>query len=153
MRHGEADTRIQQDYTRPLTPHGEQEAIVMSSWFLAENIKIDAIISSPFKRAQQTAHTIAKQLRFDDSIQTLDLLTPSGSATQVHDYLDAIIDIKGYKNVLLVSHMPLVSYLLAALSFEKNAPIFATAAIAQIEYDCQKMSGQVVNYLTPDNLI
>lgn len=152
MRHGEAVMQIQHDFNRPLTPNGAQESVVMSNWLIAQNITLDTIISSPYTRAQETAELVSKQLQLNNAIQTLDLITPEGSATKVHDYLDAVINIHGYENILLVSHMPLVSYLLAEVSVDKVSPIFATAAIAHIHYNIDTMSGQLVSLLAPDDI-
>ncbi|MFT7684339.1 MAG: phosphohistidine phosphatase, partial [Moritella dasanensis] len=38
-----------------------------------------------------------------------------------------------YKTVLLVSHLPVVSYLTSALTASKHMPAFATSAIACLE--------------------
>ncbi len=153
MRHGEACTQIREDAQRPLTELGKLEAKVMAKWLKSTNIELDAIFVSPYLRAQQTAQTLYDDLKLSIPLQTLELITPAGKAGEVHDYLDGMISLERYENVLLVSHMPLVSYLLAELSIEKSAPIFATAAIAQIDYNKQLMAGHIINHVCPDDFV
>lgn len=151
MRHGDADTRIHIDAQRPLTEQGVLEVKVMAKWLANEAIEFDAIFVSPYLRAQQSAQTLKAEINASAALQTLDLITPAGSASEVHDYLDGMMTLERYSNVLIVSHMPLVSYLLAEMSFEKSAPIFATAAIAQIDYNTKLMAGHIVNHVSPDD--
>lgn len=49
--------------------------------------------------------------------------------------------------------MPLVSFLVAELTFNHDSPIFQTAAIAQIDYDKAQMAGSLVKLLAPNELI
>ncbi|WNC69576.1 phosphohistidine phosphatase SixA [Thalassotalea nanhaiensis] len=149
MRHGDADTKVHIDDQRPLTEQGILEVKVMAKWLANENVEFDAVFVSPYLRAQQSAQTLTTELNASAVLHTLDLITPAGSASEVHDYLDGTIALERYNNILIVSHMPLVSYLLAEMSFEKSAPIFSTAAIAQIDYNTKLMAGHIVNHVCP----
>ncbi|MEW6996823.1 phosphohistidine phosphatase SixA [Colwelliaceae bacterium BS250] len=155
MRHGDAALQAASDAMRPLTELGILEAKVMAKWLNIENLKIDAILVSPYVRAQQTSQavidTLKPELSCNLAVQTLDLLTPEGSASTVHDYLDGLIEPAGYENVLIISHMPIVSYLCAELTIHSQSPIFATAAIAKIDYSTDLMTGQLVKMVSPDN--
>ncbi|QBY03330.1 phosphohistidine phosphatase SixA [Thalassotalea sp. HSM 43] len=151
MRHGDADTRVQEDKQRPLTETGELEVKVMAKWLGSEGVKFDAIFVSPYKRAQQTAKLLHTLLAADVPLQTFSLITPAGSASEVHDYIDGMLSVERWQNILLVSHMPLVSYLSAEMSTDKSAPIFATASVLHIDYDLQKMHGPIVRHISPDN--
>ncbi|WP_068547530.1 phosphohistidine phosphatase SixA [Thalassotalea crassostreae] len=151
MRHGDATIEHSTDAKRCLSELGYLEAKVMAKWLNTKDVKIDAVIASPFVRAEQTAKAVIEELTFEPVLQQLDLLTPSGDASRVHDYIDAIIAIEHYQNILLVSHMPLVSYLLAELSVEKSSSLFSTAAIAEIDYDTKKMAGHITHHVSPDD--
>jgi phosphohistidine phosphatase len=83
--------------------------------------------------------------------KTLGIITPEDSAKDVHDYLDAVCVEEQYQNILLVSHMPLVSYLVAELTTDHAMPMFQTASVAQIEYSVDKMSGELVNIVSPND--
>lgn len=48
--------------------------------------------------------------------------------------------------------MPLVSYLVAELTYDQQSPIFQTAAVAHIDYDIKTMKGQLVQLISPADL-
>ena len=155
MRHGQASALPAVDAERPLTAHGVDEVNTMAQWLKSLPFEFDKIYVSPFKRAQQTASTVAHLLNKERST-TLNFITPSGSAHQLHDFLDGehdkeSIDEQTEQRVLIVSHMPLVSYLVAELTSEHNAPVFQTAAIAEINYDEKGMTGHLQQMMSPSD--
>jgi len=161
MRHGQASSMAVVDANRPLTNHGIDEVTLMANWLKSLPFTFDKILISPFKRAQQTANTLALILNTIPST-TLDFITPSGSARELHDYIDDVIFEENAKNIdnknkeqqriLIVSHMPLVSYLVAELTQQQSCPIFQTAAIAEIKYDEDNMTGNLEQLISPDDL-
>ncbi len=152
MRHAEAENTLGDDQHRSLTPDGLRDIELIARWIAQQGIKFDAIIASPYKRAQQTAQALKEHLHSPVTISTLALLTPHGSATDVHDYLDGILAVKPWNNVLLVSHMPLVSYLTEKMSVENVAPLFPTASVLHIDYSVERMNGSVAAHISPERL-
>ncbi len=160
MRHGEAQNYIEQgsrdDSQRALTHQGEQEAQVMASWLQKVHTPPTQVFVSPFIRAQQTCAIVTSLMKTTTS--TLDFITPSGDAKQVHDFIDGYCSnilekaSQHEQSILIVSHMPLVSYLVAQLTQSENAPIFATAGIAHINYDVEKMQGELLGLVAPLDL-
>ncbi len=61
----------------PLSPLGEQQAQRLAEWFRDEGPPIDALYSSPLRRAQQTAYAISAVLKRDvlirDRLREVDL--------------------------------------------------------------------------------
>jgi len=57
VRHAEPDYSVHDDATRPLTPKGELAAIAVAGYF--EDKEIDAVLSSPYKRAVDTIKPFA----------------------------------------------------------------------------------------------
>ncbi|WP_286233159.1 phosphohistidine phosphatase SixA [Thalassotalea sediminis] len=149
MRHGQASTRATSDAERELTEKGHLEAQCMAKWLNKNGVVIDQVFVSPFVRAQQTANTLVAALNHSAPLKTIDSITPAGDAVDVHDYIDGICEAEKLENVLIVSHMPLVSYLVEELTFDRNAPLFATASIAEINYDKLKMKGDLVKHVSP----
>jgi len=170
MRHGEAQNFVEQgsrdDSQRALTAQGETEAKMMANWLQKMQISPTQVFVSPYIRAQQTC-AIATAL-MQTTITTLDFITPSGDAKQVHDFIDGwcseqlaaltpqtsdkqVLD-QREQSLLIISHMPLVSYLVAELTQSGNAPIFATAGIAHIDYDIEKMQGSLQRLVSPIEL-
>lgn len=152
MRHGQADMLAPTDALRPLTAKGIDEASIMGRWLLDNFAPVDIIFTSPYLRAQQTADKVLEVLSSNAVKETLHFITPQDNAKNVHDYIDAVCIDKKYQKVLFVSHMPLVSYLVAELTSDSNMPIFQTASVAQIAYDTDRMQGELVALVSPNEL-
>jgi len=153
MRHGQAVTSGVDDAFRELTAEGKQEANEMAKWIANQNIPIDKVFVSSFVRAQQTFKEVNSVLNEKLSADTLDFITPAGSAERVHDYIDGICVTENVRHLLIVSHMPLVSFLVAELTVEGDCPIFQTAGIAHIDYDLERMKGQLISLTAPSDLV
>jgi len=170
MRHGEAANIAGQDSLRPLTSYGLLETERMGVWLGHAKLKLDYIFVSPYLRAQQTCASVIKTFAEAELLEqadltslkpeTLDFITPAGNASQVHDFIDGLFQgnnsIKNTDDdnqaILLISHMPFVSYLVAELTGSLNTPIFATGAVAIIDYDVKQMQGQLIKFVSPAEL-
>jgi len=171
MRHGEAENTIGEDSLRPLTIKGRLETEKMGFWLAHRKVELMNVFVSPYLRAQQSCANVVEVLHKAPllnkiSPKTLDFITPSGNACQVHDFIDGLFQTHEdlYKEdnldnnsvnkqaILFVSHMPFVSYLVGELTYTSNMPIFSTGAIAIIDYDIKKMKGQLVEMITPSNI-
>lgn len=150
MRHGHANPVGSVDEQRPLNEEGEIEVNKMALWAVNQNLTFDHVLVSPFVRAQQTCQIFLSQYG-DNAPQTtqVDCITPFGEAKHVHDYIDAFLAEKPVESLLIISHMPLVSFLSAEMTVEQSAPIFQTAALLQIDYDREKMKGEMVKLTAP----
>jgi len=149
MRHGQAGSMAVSDAQRELTEHGFVEVSVMAKWLNDNEVTVDSVFVSPYIRAQQTAKTLMSDNSIKAELTTLDFITPSGNAKQVHDYLDGVFATETIDKLLIVSHMPLVSYLVEELTAESACPVFQTASIAVIDYDTNKMTGQLIKHIAP----
>ncbi len=174
MRHGEAANIAGEDSLRPLTKQGIIETEKMGLWLARRKPVLINVFVSPYIRAQQSCANITKALQKspllnDITPETLDFITPSGNARQVHDFIDGLIhsnddllkedglggnnsaesDLDENKVILFVSHMPFVSHLVGELTSSLHMPIFSTAAIAIIDYDSKQMQGQLVEIISP----
>lgn len=150
MRHGEAQEMAANDEQRSLNERGCEEVINVAG--LLNHEDFDLVLVSPYIRAQQTAQLIIKNNKLTAKVETLDLITPFGSAEKIHNFLDALLVEHDYQKVLVVSHMPLISLLLAELTIDKKMPIFQTAAVAKVEYSTDDMQGHFIEMLCPFNL-
>jgi len=158
MRHGEANQFGASDAQRALTQRGEAEVATMSKWLALQCEHFDKVIVSPFKRAQQTANIVIKNIKIsEDEIRnnqlTTDIITPSGDVKVVHDFIDGLLESDNkIKTLLFVSHMPLVSYLVEELTIDGAMPIFQTAGISEIDYNVVKMKGCLLQQRSPHDL-
>jgi len=148
MRHGDAEPQFVSDALRQLTPQGIREVEQMAAYFAANAEPFDYIISSPFVRAVQTAELMLAQQPTSTQRQQIPELVPEGDSAQVQLYVDALLSLKPKARVLLVSHMPLVSFLVERFTQPGKTPIFATASCALVQY--QAGQGELVQLLTPD---
>ena len=152
MRHGQANAFGESDAQRTLTEHGEKEAVKMAKWLTQYTDNIEQIMVSPYKRAEQTAQPFILHPAISATVTTVNFITPEGSAKQVHDYIDGMLANESINSILIISHMPLVSYLVDELTVDSSAPIFQTAAIAHINYDVNQMKGQLVKLIAPNDI-
>ena len=151
MRHGEAEPLSSQDSQRQLTARGQHEVNQMALWLQQHYAAFDWIWASPYLRTCQTAELmLAKQAPFSQ-LEIVPELVPDGDAALFKSYFDARISAKPDARVLLVSHMPLVSFLVEAFTQPGQAPIFSTAQLACIDYR-PAGSGRLLERLSPQEL-
>src|SRR6185312_13026804 len=95
----------QKDFDRPLNERGKNDAPTMAKKIRKEkDVELDAIVSSPAKRALENAKYIAKEfdIKKKHSIQIQKLYEPT-----IEAFYDAVADINNdYKTVALFSHNP-----------------------------------------------
>ena len=110
MRHAEA-LSSPDDFARPLSARGLEQAKNQGGLlarFLSQNTWIfDVLISSDLLRARQTLNQLTTQLSYSSETLTLKAFRPDSSAERAFEALRVFDG----KNVLVVSHMPLVSAL------------------------------------------
>ncbi|MGL5293052.1 MAG: phosphohistidine phosphatase SixA [Aeromonas sp.] len=133
MRHGQAGMNASTDELRPLTEQGVEESIKMANW-LAPTLTgpLDRVIHSNYLRACQTWQAICPLLPKAQVVEESGEITPYGDAAQVASYLGALAE--HHQQILIVSHLPLVGYLVQSLCPAAGAPMFATSGIACIEW-------------------
>ena len=86
-----------------------------------------------------------------DKVEISEDIVPDGSAELVADYLSARLhsaanSTSPLKRILVVSHMPLVSYLVDELCESYTTSLFATASVAVIKYSLQTQRGELVTH-------
>ena len=104
------------DSDRPLTPEGVEKMKKGAHGMKRSGIEFEAIVSSPFLRARQTAEIVAKEYRFADKILFSEALTPFGSFEK---FMASLKDYQDYEKVLFVGHEPTLSHFIASLVSEK----------------------------------
>ncbi|PJG58999.1 phosphohistidine phosphatase SixA [Aeromonas cavernicola] len=141
MRHGQAGMNAKTDEQRPLTEQGIAESVQMARWLRPQiNGELGLVIHSHYLRAKQTWQHICNELPKASCVEQSSEITPYGDAEQVMLYLTA--QAKKYESILIVSHLPLVGYLVQALCPTAGAPMFATSGMACIDW--QDESGRLL---------
>lgn len=150
MRHGDAALDAASDSVRPLTSCGCDESRQMATWLKGQKVDIERVLVSPFLRAEQTLDEVRECLNLPAGVEELPELTPGGNVGLVSAYLQTLAN-EGVATVLVISHLPLVGYLVAELCPGETPPMFSTSAIASVTLDA---SGKgVFNWqMSPCNL-
>lgn len=133
MRHGEAGFDAQTDKERTLTDNGRYETALMSQWLVKSVERFDLILVSPYLRAQQTWQEVSKHFKESTKWMTIDELTPCGEPQLATDIIFAYAEQYQASKVLVISHMPLLGYLVSEMVAGIEPPLFATSGIACIE--------------------
>ncbi|MDO4430277.1 MAG: phosphohistidine phosphatase SixA [Lonepinella koalarum] len=138
MRHGDAEMMADSDKARQLTEQGRKQAFSQGTWLKSTALSFEKVLVSPYVRAKQTFEQI--DMVFDNLLiqksEIWEAITPYGSAELVNDYLSVLAE-KGIQNVLIISHLPLVSEIVAVLC-GKSSVSFYPATIAEIHWSKEK---------------
>ncbi|WP_427037586.1 phosphohistidine phosphatase SixA [Enterobacter hormaechei] len=134
MRHGDAALDAASDSVRPLTVCGCDESRQMATWLKGQKVDIERVLVSPFLRAEQTLDVVGECMNLPSSVDVLPELTPCGDVGLVSAYLQALCN-EGVAFALVISHLPLVGYLVSELCPGETPPMFTTSAIANVTLD------------------
>ncbi len=124
------------DFERPLNERGKTDAPKMAKRLRKKNIKIDAFISSPAKRAKKTAEYFIKEFnRNEDDIIFISSLYDAS----VNDFNAAIksIDDK-YNNVAIFSHNPGITQVANELISGADIDNMPTCSVFAVTADIDK---------------
>lgn len=134
MRHGQAELQARSDKLRRLTPEGQREAGLMGRWLASQISRLDLVLHSPYVRAVETWQVLRELLPEAVRVEQFDELVPGGDARAVADLLAGLEPELSHGNVLVVSHLPLVGYLVNELVPQEMSPMFPTGAVARVDY-------------------
>jgi phosphohistidine phosphatase len=93
------------DAKRALIKEGKDQCMLMARLLSALKVQVDVIVSSPLKRAMQTAQFVGTELGYDGKVEISPALAPSGTFTQFQDML---VKFSGREGMLAVGHNPVL---------------------------------------------
>ena len=121
------------DADRALTDEGRKKLKRVLERARGAGVKPDLILSSPYRRALETAEIAAQALKYDGKVVLSATLVPDANPRQVWE------EVRSHKSepaILLASHEPLMSSLLAHLL---ASPAFMVdmkkAGLARVDFD------------------
>ncbi|MBZ5506861.1 MAG: phosphohistidine phosphatase SixA [Acidobacteriia bacterium] len=127
LRHASAGKTMlnpKKDERRPLDEEGILQARYMGRLLANLDVQVDQIISSPLKRARQTASLVANELAFEAAVQIEDVLRPDAEFQQ----FQAMLARYGkYDAIMLVGHNPSFTEFL-------SKSVSARSGAAQVEF-------------------
>jgi phosphohistidine phosphatase len=140
LRHGIAENAGpgQPDAGRALTAEGREKLLRVLKRAHAAGVNPGAILSSPYKRALETAEVAAEVLGFQGEIERTQTLVPEASP---YDTWEEIRARRSGASVLLASHEPLMSSLAAFLLGCPALQVDMKKA-ALVRIDCERFPAQ-----------
>jgi phosphohistidine phosphatase len=99
VRHAEAEPGTPDDEQRALTPAGKEQARQLADRLAADGVEPDAILTSPLRRARQTAEALGDRLGVRPEAD--DRLRPGATAARVREVVDGRGDA-----IVVVGHQP-----------------------------------------------
>ena len=126
------------DSQRELSVRGAEQVERIAQRHLDDAASIEQVVSSPFKRAQQSAEIFTQTTKISTiAIDWLDDLTPQGNLRALEGFLQQT----KANNILLVSHLPLVGLLIDYLTGETGSHLgTANLASLSMEYPAQGLA-------------
>lgn len=106
LRHGEAGKRLSSatgDRSRPLTSTGKAEVLEEARALKRIGIKFNVIVTSPLKRAYETANIVANIYKKKNILKIWNELAPEGSVTDVYQ---KISQFGPETSIFMVGHEP-----------------------------------------------
>jgi phosphohistidine phosphatase len=137
MRHANAGLRRPNpllDARRGLVKEGKEQCILIARTLSALKVQIDAVVSSPLKRALQTAQLVATELGYETKIEVSPALAPDGKYADFQALLDKRAASEG---LLVVGHNPnLVQFMGKLVTGNGGASLrLRKGAIARVDLD------------------
>ena len=96
-------------------------------------VKFDLILTSPYRRALETAFIVARQFRLGEAIQTTPMLTPEIPA---ENFVEELISKYGAcRNVILVGHEPQLGAVISKLIYGNisSPPILKKGGLCKLQ--------------------
>jgi phosphohistidine phosphatase len=122
------------DVKRGLVKEGKQQCMLVANLLNSLNVQVDAIASSPLKRAMQTASLVGTEMGFESKIIVTPALSFEGTLAGFQKLVD---DLSKYDNVLLVGHNPSLQQYLSSLLTTNGGKVsirLRKGAIARVDY-------------------
>jgi len=141
LRHASAGTRRANpvvDVKRPLDKEGKQQCLLVGRFLSALNVQFDRVVSSPLKRAMQSASLVGTETGYEGKIEVSEALAPEGSVAKFHELIRSL---QKYENVLIVGHNPNLPVFFGSLLAQGSriSTRYRKGALARI--DCTRLPG------------
>jgi phosphohistidine phosphatase len=96
---------------RPLTPKGEERMKEIGRGLAVLGLKVDRIVTSPLRRARETAEIVAQELGLVDRLEVSPVLEPTSEPATLRDWLRE----REESRLMIVGHNPSLSELVGLL--------------------------------------
>ena len=134
------------DRKRPLDKEGKQQCLLIGSYLNALRVNVDLIVSSPLKRALQTASLVGTELGYESTIQLSEELAPGGT---VEGFQRLVASLNVYENVLVIGHNPSLSQFLGSMITPSGKANIRMRKGTIARVDCTRKPGLLVSLADP----
>ncbi len=140
IRHAKSDQSFfGNDFERPLNERGKTDAPTMANRLLETGVELDALVSSPAKRAKKTAELFADAFgKPSEEILFISALYHA-SVEVFYDVISALPD--NLDIVAVFSHNPGITYFVNSLNTKAWIDNMPTAGIFAVEMNITQWSG------------
>jgi len=144
---GEALDNTKRDEKRGLDKEGIEQCGTIGRFLAAADAQVDAILSSPLKRAAQTAFLVGNEMGFDGKILMEPALRPAGTFA---DFRALVEKHRRHDAILVVGHNPNLSEFLGkTVSSPDNEAGFDLKKGAVARVDLRRNTGVLAWSVTP----
>ena len=134
VRHAKSDQSFfGNDFERPLNERGKTDAPIMAKRLLDKKIKIDALISSPAKRAKKTAELFAEVLNKPAEEIILISALYHAASDIFYEVIATLSD--DIDSAAIFSHNPGITHFVNSLGTQAQVDNMPTCAIFSIKAD------------------
>jgi phosphohistidine phosphatase len=153
LRHASAGERMsnpKKDEKRPLDKTGIEQCGYVGRALTALDVQVDVMLSSPLKRATQTASLVGNEMGYEGKLQLTDALRPETGFADFRKLLDKYAK---FESIMVVGHNPNLSEFLGRTISENGCEAsidLKKGAVARVEME--RTSGVLQWCLTPKAL-
>src|ERR1700733_5815370 len=101
------------DSDRPLSEDGIRKMKKAAKGIRRMGLQLDWILTSPFRRAYDTAQIVAKEFKLEDKLKVTKMLAVGGDSKALVRHLG--LNFRSWESVLLVGHQPSLGQLIGTL--------------------------------------
>src|SRR5215813_7108282 len=136
LRHASAGKAVpspSKDERRPLDEEGILQARYIGRMLASLDVQLEHIVSSPLKRALQTASLVANELAFETAVQKDEALRPDADWEQFQALLARL---RKYAAIMVVGHNPSMTEFLSKTIATGSGPALVDlkkGAVAKVE--------------------
>jgi phosphohistidine phosphatase len=138
------------DEKRPLDKEGIEQCRYVGRLLNSMDAHVDLILSSPLKRATQSASMVGNEIEYEQKIEVTPVLRPNAAYESFRGLLHQIADLEA---VMVVGHNPNMSQFLSLLvtgGLSERAIDMKKGSIARVEMGPKR---SVLNWLVTPRLV
>lgn len=139
-----------QDEKRPLDKEGIEQCRYVGRFLSGMDVHVDLILSSPLKRATQTASMVGNEIAYEQKIETTPALHPSAA---YESFRQLLLQVRELEAVMVVGHNPNMSQFLSLLvtgGLNDRAIDMKKGSVARVEVGPKR---GVLNWMITPRLI